>query len=191
MWRFFQQFTGINAVMYYGQTILIDAGFEQNAALIANVAPGVIAVIGGLIAIYNMEKINRRTTFVIGYGLTTLCHILIGTMALVLPEDMAARPWIMLVLIVAFVGYVNADVLEHCYLGVLVRNFPAAHARCSYGPERVPALDRERTAWPVLPNTGSVRLALLVVLFIFAGLGVTRGCSVHVHTAARDAWSLT
>ncbi|MGO1434734.1 MAG: sugar porter family MFS transporter [Canibacter sp.] len=100
----FQQFTGINAVMYYGQTILIDAGFEQNAALIANVAPGVIAVIGGLIAIYNMEKINRRTTFVIGYGLTTLCHILIGTMALVLPEDMAARPWIMLVLIVAFVG---------------------------------------------------------------------------------------
>ncbi|NED63313.1 sugar porter family MFS transporter, partial [Streptomyces sp. SID10244] len=44
----FQQLTGINAIMYYGQSVLKDAGFESKAALIANIAPGVIAVIGSV-----------------------------------------------------------------------------------------------------------------------------------------------
>ncbi|MEK6344036.1 MAG: sugar porter family MFS transporter, partial [Curtobacterium sp.] len=46
-----QQLTGINSIMYYGQTVLIESGFQQQAALIANIAPGVIAVVGGFIAI--------------------------------------------------------------------------------------------------------------------------------------------
>ena len=99
-----QQLTGINSIMYYGQTVLIESGFQQSAALIANIAPGIIAVIGGVIAIYNMEKINRRTTLILGYSLTTVCHFLIGIASMTLVEGNPARPWVILFLVVAFVG---------------------------------------------------------------------------------------
>ncbi|MFW0184338.1 sugar porter family MFS transporter [Rothia sp. CCM 9418] len=100
----FQQFTGINSIMYYGQIVLQESGFSKNAALIANIAPGIIAVVGAFIALWMMEKINRRTTVITGYTLVTIFHLLIGTAALVLPTDSAARPYILLLLIVGFVG---------------------------------------------------------------------------------------
>ncbi|WP_237203176.1 sugar porter family MFS transporter [Rothia endophytica] len=100
----FQQLTGINSIMYYGSIVLEEAGFAANAALIANIAPGVIAVIGAFIALWMMEKINRRTTVITGYSLVTIFHLLIGSSAFWLPEDAAIRPWVLLVLIVGFVG---------------------------------------------------------------------------------------
>ncbi|ROZ99160.1 sugar porter family MFS transporter [Gordonia sp. OPL2] len=100
----FQQLTGINAIMYYGQSVLKDAGFESKAALIANIAPGVIAVIGSAVALWLAQHMNRRTTLLIGYSLTTLFHFLIGIASVVLPEGNSWRPWVLLVLIVAFVG---------------------------------------------------------------------------------------
>lgn len=100
----FQQLTGINSIMFYGTIVLEDAGFSTNAALIANTANGVIAVIGAFIALWMMERINRRTTMITGYALVTLLHLLIGLGALLIPDNLAARPWILLILIVAFVG---------------------------------------------------------------------------------------
>ncbi|PZE83259.1 sugar porter family MFS transporter [Curtobacterium sp. MCBD17_032] len=99
-----QQLTGINSIMYYGQSVLIESGFEASAALIANIAPGVIAVVGGVIAIANMERIDRRTTLLLGFSLTTVCHVLIGIASVALPAGNPARPWVILVLVVAFVG---------------------------------------------------------------------------------------
>jgi hypothetical protein len=45
----------INSIMYYGQRVLIESGFGEGAAVIANIAPGVVAVVGGVIALYNMD----------------------------------------------------------------------------------------------------------------------------------------
>ncbi|NDZ94199.1 sugar porter family MFS transporter [Streptomyces sp. SID6673] len=100
----FQQLTGINAIMYYGQSVLKDAGFESKAALIANIAPGVIAVIGSVVALWLAQHMNRRTTLLIGYSLTTMFHFLIGIASVVLPQGNSLRPWILLLLIVLFVG---------------------------------------------------------------------------------------
>ena len=100
----FQQLTGINSVMYYGTIILQESGFAREGALLANIAPGVIAVIGAFIALWMMEKINRRTTVITGYSLVTIFHVLIGVSALLLPQESDARPYVMLVLIVGFVG---------------------------------------------------------------------------------------
>ncbi|NHI16281.1 sugar porter family MFS transporter [Microbacterium excoecariae] len=99
-----QQLTGINSVMYYGNVILTESGFEQNAALIANIAPGVIAVVGGVIALYLMDRVDRRKTIITGFTLTTISHVLIGVASMVLPEDSAARPFVILALVVIFVG---------------------------------------------------------------------------------------
>ncbi|MBO0803395.1 MAG: sugar porter family MFS transporter [Nocardiopsaceae bacterium] len=99
-----QQVTGINAIMYYGQTVLDQAGFSGEAALIANVAPGVIAVIGAFIALRMMDHFSRRKTFILGFALTTICHLLVGTCSILLPAGNPARPYLLLFLIVAFVG---------------------------------------------------------------------------------------
>lgn len=99
-----QQLTGINAIMYYGQTILVEAGFDEHAALIANVAPGVIAVLGGLVALAMVDRIDRRRTFLIGLGLTTTSHVLLALSAGLLPAGAPARPYVVLALVVLFVG---------------------------------------------------------------------------------------
>ncbi|GAB3662537.1 sugar porter family MFS transporter [Zhihengliuella somnathii] len=100
----FQQFTGINSIMYYGQTVLRESGFAEKMALVANIAPGVIAVVGGLIALRLMQTMDRRRTLLIGFTLTTLCHLLIGTASIVLADGNPLRPWVILILVVAFVG---------------------------------------------------------------------------------------
>lgn len=99
-----QQLTGINSIMYYGQTVLTESGFSKDGALIANVAPGVIAVVGGIIALKMMDRLDRRTTFIIGLSLTTACHVLIGIASMALPVGNPIRPFVILFLVVAFVG---------------------------------------------------------------------------------------
>jgi len=99
-----QQLTGINSIMYYGQTVLVESGFEEGAALIANIAPGVIAVVGGFIALTYMDRLDRRKTFIIGFSLTTACHLLIGFSSMILEPGNPIRPWVILFLVVAFVG---------------------------------------------------------------------------------------
>ena len=99
-----QQLTGINSIMYFGSQVLEQSGFSQNAALIANVAPGIIAVIGAIIALQMMDRLDRRKTFITGFTLTTVSHLLIGVASLTLPAESAARPWVILALVVIFVG---------------------------------------------------------------------------------------
>ncbi len=99
-----QQLTGINSIMYYGQTVLVESGFNESGALIANIAPGVIAVVGGVIALSLMDRIDRRKTFILGLTLTTSCHLLIGFASMMLPVGNPIRPYVILFLVVAFVG---------------------------------------------------------------------------------------
>jgi MFS transporter, SP family, major inositol transporter len=98
-----QQLTGINSIMYYGSRVLEESGFSDTAATLAHTAFGLAAVVGGIIALRNMDRINRRKTFFIGLALTTTCHCLVGVASLVLPEGNPVRPYVILVLIVAFV----------------------------------------------------------------------------------------
>lgn len=103
-----QQFTGVNAIMYYGQRMLAESGFSDDMIGWVNIAPGVIAVIGGIIALTLMDRINRRTNFLWGYGMTAISHILIAVaMVFVFPEGSAARPWAFLVLIVIMIGSIQ------------------------------------------------------------------------------------
>lgn len=98
-----QQLTGINSIMYYGTRLLEQSGMTEQQAVLANIAFGVVAVVGGLIALRNMDRLDRRTTFIIGLSLTTTCHLLVGIASLVFPEGNSARPIVILILVVAFV----------------------------------------------------------------------------------------
>ncbi len=103
-----QQFTGVNAIMYYGQRMLAESGFSEDMIGWVNIAPGVIAVAGGAVALLLMDRINRRTNFLWGYGMTAISHICIAVaMMFLFPEGSAARPWVFLVLIVVMIGSIQ------------------------------------------------------------------------------------
>ena len=98
-----QQLTGINSIMYYGTRVLEESGFSEQQAMLANIAFGVVAVIGGIIALYNMDRLDRRKTFLIGLSLTTICHCLVGVASVLLPAGNPVRPYVILILVAAFV----------------------------------------------------------------------------------------
>ncbi|QAY59659.1 MFS transporter [Microbacterium protaetiae] len=98
-----QQLTGINTIMYFGSRVLEQAGMTPQQAVLANISFGVVAVIGGIIALRNMDRIDRRKTFIIGLSLTTTCHVLVLIATAVFPEGHPARMWAVLILVVAFV----------------------------------------------------------------------------------------
>ena len=56
----FSQFSGINAVMYYGSQLLQNAGFSADAAIVFNTLNGFFSVSGVLICIFLINKISRR-----------------------------------------------------------------------------------------------------------------------------------
>ncbi|MBT1191221.1 sugar porter family MFS transporter [Rhodococcoides kroppenstedtii] len=98
----FQQFTGINSVMYYGTQLLADAGFDSNSAIIANTLNGLFSVLGITVGLIVMNKVDRRTMLIAGFSLTTFFHLLVGLSALLLPDG-TAKAYFILVFVVLFV----------------------------------------------------------------------------------------
>lgn len=96
------QFTGINAIMYYGTQLLNNAGFSAQGAIIANTANGLFSVLGITIGILLINKINRRTMLIGGFVLITTFHLLVAGSAMFIPES-AAKPYIILLFVVCFV----------------------------------------------------------------------------------------
>jgi sugar porter (SP) family MFS transporter len=98
-----QQCTGINSIMYYGTQVLTRAGFSASGALIANVANGVLAVVGSSICLFFlMDRVPRRKLIIGGFIATTICHALIVTTALALPEGLT-KAFVILLFMVLFV----------------------------------------------------------------------------------------
>ncbi|EPS60320.1 hypothetical protein M569_14484, partial [Genlisea aurea] len=57
----FQQFTGINTVMYYGPTIVQMAGFSSNRlALLLSLVIAFINALGTILGIYLIDRVGRR-----------------------------------------------------------------------------------------------------------------------------------
>jgi major inositol transporter-like SP family MFS transporter len=98
----FQQFTGINSIMYYGSQLLEDAGFTAEAAIIGNTLFGLASVLGISVGILVMNRINRRTMLLGGFALTTGFHLLVGLSALLMPDG-DVKPYVILGFAVLFV----------------------------------------------------------------------------------------
>ena len=99
----FQQCTGINSIMYYGTQVLTRAGFSASAALIANVANGVLAVVGSAICLFFlMDRVPRRKLIIGGFIATTTAHALIVLSAFLLPEGLT-KAFVILFFMVLFV----------------------------------------------------------------------------------------
>lgn len=63
---FFQQFTGINAIMFYAPVLFKTLGFGNNASLMSAVITGVVNVVATSASIFTVDKYGRRFLFIEG-----------------------------------------------------------------------------------------------------------------------------
>ncbi|XP_022748787.1 sugar transport protein 8-like [Durio zibethinus] len=56
----FQQFTGINAIMFYAPVLFQTVGFGNDAALLSSVITGVVNVLSTVVSVYAVDKAGRR-----------------------------------------------------------------------------------------------------------------------------------
>lgn len=66
---FFQQFVGINTVIYYSPKIFFMAGFDGAiSAIWASVGVGLVNLLATLASVYLVDKVGRRKLYFIGLG---------------------------------------------------------------------------------------------------------------------------
>ncbi|MBU8788133.1 MULTISPECIES: sugar porter family MFS transporter [Bacillus] len=99
-----QQITGVNSIMYYGTEILKNSGFETKAALIGNIANGLISVLATFVGIWLLGKVGRRPMLLTGLIGTTSALLLIGIFSSLL-QGSPALPFIVLALTVTFLAF--------------------------------------------------------------------------------------
>lgn len=60
MLQVFQQFTGINAIMFYAPVLFQTIGFKADASLLSAVITGLVNVFSTLVSIYSVDRVGRR-----------------------------------------------------------------------------------------------------------------------------------
>ncbi|NQD70115.1 sugar porter family MFS transporter [Sphingobacterium shayense] len=74
----FSQFCGINAIIYYGPTILKDAGISMDNSYQSQILFGAANMLFTFIAIWKVDQLGRRPLYLIGSFCASLSLILTG-----------------------------------------------------------------------------------------------------------------
>ena len=72
---FFQQFTGINVIMFYAPVLFNSIGFKDDAALMSAVITGAVNVLATGVSIYGVDKWGRRALFLEGGTQMLICQV--------------------------------------------------------------------------------------------------------------------
>jgi len=74
----FGQFTGVNIIVYYGPTILENAGFQLDSALQFQVAIGIINLLFTIIALWKIDSWGRRPLLIWGMAAVFISLLIIA-----------------------------------------------------------------------------------------------------------------
>ncbi|KAM0962981.1 hypothetical protein ACFX15_021563 [Malus domestica] len=66
MMQVFQQFIGINAIMFYAPVLFQTVGFKSDASLYSAVITGAVNVLSTVVSIYFVDKAGRRVLLLEG-----------------------------------------------------------------------------------------------------------------------------
>jgi MFS family permease len=67
VYRFFQQWTGINAILYYAPTIFKDLGLSDNTtSLLASGVVGVLIFLFTIPAVLYVDRLGRKPILIVG-----------------------------------------------------------------------------------------------------------------------------
>uniref|UniRef100_A0A7N0RF33 Major facilitator superfamily (MFS) profile domain-containing protein n=1 Tax=Kalanchoe fedtschenkoi TaxID=63787 RepID=A0A7N0RF33_KALFE len=121
---FFQQFTGINVIMFYAPVLFKTIGFRGSASLMSAVITGAVNVGATLVSIYGVDKWGRRALFLEG-GIQMLLSQIAVTIAIALKFGVSGEPgelpkWYAIVVVLFICIYVAAFAWSWGPLGWLV-----------------------------------------------------------------------
>ncbi len=97
----FQQFVGINVVLYYAPEIFKGMGMETDASMLQTIIVGIINMVFTVIAIFTVDKFGRTKLMFIGSAVMAVSMIGLGTVLYAQSTGMAAL-LLMLLYIAAF-----------------------------------------------------------------------------------------
>jgi SP family arabinose:H+ symporter-like MFS transporter len=97
---FFAQVSGINAVIYYGPSILDKAGFSLGDAFGGQVTIGLVNVLFTFVAIFTVDKWGRKPLLVLGITSAIISLAIIG---ILFYTNVGSGPWI-LIFILLFIS---------------------------------------------------------------------------------------
>lgn len=101
---FFQQFVGINTVIYYSPKIFLMAGFDGNiAAIWASVAVGVVNLLATMLSVCFVDRIGRRKLYFVGLTGITVSLCLLGFCFLMGPSLGEMGKWLSVVLVFCYI----------------------------------------------------------------------------------------
>jgi SP family xylose:H+ symportor-like MFS transporter len=74
----FQQFVGINVVLYYAPEIFKNVGFDTNASLFQTIIVGAVNLIFTVVAIFTVDRLGRKPLQVIGALVMAVAMLVLG-----------------------------------------------------------------------------------------------------------------
>ncbi|KAK1571442.1 hypothetical protein Q3G72_017153 [Acer saccharum] len=77
---FFQQYTGINVVMFYAPVLFKTIGFGANASLGSSLITGAINLLATFVSVYEIDKWGRRFLFLEGEIQLFVIQVLLGAL---------------------------------------------------------------------------------------------------------------
>lgn len=107
---FFQQFVGINTVIYYSPKIFLMAGFDGAVAAIwASVGVGVVTVIFSLVSVYFIDRLGRRKLYFLGMSGMMISLFLLG-LCFAFHEQLAGYQWTYIVCMFCYVAFFSISI---------------------------------------------------------------------------------
>lgn len=77
---FFQQFVGINALIYYSPSLFETMGIEYNMRLVLSGVLNVTQLVGVVTSLYTMDRFGRRPLLLFGSVGMTISHVVIAVL---------------------------------------------------------------------------------------------------------------
>jgi sugar porter (SP) family MFS transporter len=103
---FFQQWTGVNAILYYAPFIFGDLGLQGNAnSLLATGVVGIVMFLATIPAVIWVDKVGRKPVLISGAFIMGGCHILVAILSGLFEDDWenhVAAGWVAVVLVWIF-----------------------------------------------------------------------------------------
>jgi len=103
---FFQQFVGINTVIYYSPKIFMIVGFEgPRAGIWGAVSVGVVNVVFTVLSLFLIDKIGRRKLYFIGLSGIIFSLLALGTVFAFLTSLGDTGKWLAIVFVWIYIAF--------------------------------------------------------------------------------------